>query len=144
MPIRSDVRSTDYHRRPCGEYIMRGIDITVMVYLTLRTIPLPNIQRHFFNNMSAVSAALRTWKPSVNFYQFTTVPLALVSKLADKFAPRSIANALSQLTPLLSLWENKNKSQIFNCRYSKHLSVYFLTEWLKSGFLVKVLCSKRS
>jgi SpoVK/Ycf46/Vps4 family AAA+-type ATPase len=47
-------------------------------------------------------------------------------------------------TPLLSLWENKNKSQIFNCRYSEHLSVYFLTEWLKSGFLVKVLCSKRS
>jgi hypothetical protein len=24
------------------------------------------------------------------------------------------------------------------------LNVYFLTEWLKSGFLVKVLCSKRS
>ena len=46
--------------------------------------------------------------------------------------------------PLLSLWENKNKSQIFNSRYSEHLSVYFLTEWLKSGFLVKVLCSKRS
>jgi putative transposase len=46
--------------------------------------------------------------------------------------------------PLLSLWENKNKSQICNCRYSENLSVYFLTEWLKSGFLVKVLCSKRS
>jgi hypothetical protein len=46
--------------------------------------------------------------------------------------------------PLLSLWKNKNKIQIFNCRYSEHLSVYFLTEWLKSGFLVKVLCSKRS
>jgi len=46
------------------------------------------------------------------------------------------------LNPLLSLWENKNKSQIFNCRYSEHLSVYFLTEWLKPGFLVKVLCSK--
>jgi hypothetical protein len=46
-------------------------------------------------------------------------------------------------SPLLSLWENKNKSQIFNCRYSEHLSVYFLTEWLKSGFLVKVLCSIR-
>ncbi|MEG4495507.1 helix-turn-helix domain-containing protein [Microcoleus sp. D3_18_C4] len=29
---------------------------------------------------------------------------------------------------LLLLWKNKNKSQIFNCRYSEHLSVYFLTE----------------
>ena len=46
--------------------------------------------------------------------------------------------------PLLSLWENKNKSQIFNCRQSQHLSVYFLTEWLKSIFLVKVLCYKPS
>ena len=42
-------------------------------------------------------------------------------------------------TPLLSLWENKNKSQIFNCRYIKDLSIYFLTEWLKSRFLGKVL-----
>ncbi len=48
------------------------------------------------------------------------------------------------LNPLLSLWENKNKSPIFNCRYSEHLSVYFLTEWLKSRFLVKVLFYKPS
>jgi hypothetical protein len=51
--------------------------------------------------------------------------------------------ANTQITPLFSLLKNKNKSQIFNYRYSEHLSVYFLTEWLKSGFLVKVLCSKR-
>ena len=44
--------------------------------------------------------------------------------------------------PLLSLWENKSESQIFNCRYSGDLSVYFLTEWRESRFLIKVLCSK--
>ena len=44
------------------------------------------------------------------------------------------------ITPLLSLWEIKNENQIFNCRYITDLSIYFLTEWLKSRFLVKVLC----
>ena len=48
----------------------------------------------------------------------------------------------SILNPLLSLWENKSESQIFNCRYSGDLSVYFLAEWRKSRFLIKVLCSK--
>jgi hypothetical protein len=58
----------------------------------------------------------------------------------------AVANAMGMglINPLLSLWGNKNSSQIFYCRYSEHLSVYFLTELLKSGFLVKVLCSKRS
>ncbi|MGE5660127.1 MAG: hypothetical protein ACM37W_26355 [Actinomycetota bacterium] len=32
------------------------------------------------------------------------------------------------------------KISIFNCRSSKNFSIYFLTEWLKSRFLVKVLC----
>ena len=48
----------------------------------------------------------------------------------------------SGVITLLSLWENKNHSQIFNFRSSKDLSIYFLTEWLKSRFLVKVLCYK--
>ena len=42
--------------------------------------------------------------------------------------------------PLLSLWEIKNENQIFNCRFIKDLSIYLPTEWLKSRFLVKVLC----
>ncbi|EKF00534.1 hypothetical protein FDUTEX481_08676 [Tolypothrix sp. PCC 7601] len=43
------------------------------------------------------------------------------------------------LNLVLSLWENKNQSQILNFRYNGHLSVYFLTQWLKSWFFGKSL-----
>src|SRR4028119_2177551 len=75
MPIRSYVRSTDYHRKPCGENILCGINVSVMVRSTFWTIPLPNIKRQFINNMTAVPTALRARKPTVNFYQCSTVPL---------------------------------------------------------------------
>jgi peptidoglycan hydrolase-like protein with peptidoglycan-binding domain len=92
MPIRSYVRSTDCHRKPCGEYVLCGVDIPVMVSFTLRAIPFPNIQRQLFNNVTKIATSLRTRKPSVNLDQSATIPITLVFKLSDQFAPTSIAN----------------------------------------------------
>ena len=78
MPIRSYARSTDYHRKPCGENILCGIDISVVMCPTLWTIPLPNIERQFINDVTAMPTALRTGEPTVNLNQCSTVPLALV------------------------------------------------------------------
>lgn len=97
MPIRSYVRSTDYHRKPCGENIICGINVSVMVGSTLWTIPFPDIKRQFINNVTTVSTTLRTGKPSVNLNQCPTVPLALVFQLTNQFTPACISNRLSQL-----------------------------------------------
>ena len=100
MPIRSYVRSTDYHRKPCGENILCGINVSVMVRSTFWTIPLPNIKRQFINNMTAVPTALRARKPTVNFYQCSTVPLALVFQQTNQLRPTGISDCLSQFVVL--------------------------------------------
>jgi hypothetical protein len=60
--------------------------------------------------MPTIPAAFRGWKPSVNFYQFTSVPVTFVSKLADKFSPTSITNALRQFMVFHHIFD----SQVFN------------------------------
>src|SRR5919199_1351451 len=97
MLIRSYVRSTDYHRKPCGENIICGVDISVMVRPTFRTIPLSDIKRQLINNVTAFSTAFRTRKPTVNFNQCPTIPLALILQLTNQFKPACISNSLSQL-----------------------------------------------
>lgn len=67
-----------------------------MVHPTIRTLPLPDTQRHFLNNMPAVFASFRAGKPAVNFYQFPTVPLAFIGKLSGQFTPTSVRNSLCQ------------------------------------------------
>lgn len=96
MPIRSYVRSTDYHRKPCGENIIGGIDISVVMRSTLWTIPFPNIKRQFIDNATAISTTFRTGKPTVNFNQRSTVPLALVLQLTNQLTPTGIGNGLCQ------------------------------------------------
>jgi hypothetical protein len=100
MPIRSYGSSTDYHRKPCGENILCGVDISVVMCPTFWTIPLSNIKRQFLNNVTAASAAFRAGKPSLNLYQCPTVPLTLVTQLANQLTPRCITNCLSQLVVL--------------------------------------------
>ena len=108
-PIRSYVRSTDFHRwcfahrehrKPCGENILCGIDISVVMCLALRTIPLPNIKRQFINNVTALSTALAARKPSVNLNQRPTIPLALIFQLTHQLSPACISNCLCQLMVL--------------------------------------------
>ena len=100
MPIRSYVRSTDYHRKPCGENILCGVDVSVVVRPTFRAVPLSLIKRQFIDNVTTISAALATRKPSVNFYQCPTIPLALVFQLTNQFRPACISNCLSQFMVL--------------------------------------------
>ncbi len=96
MPIRSYGSSTDFHRKPCGENIIGGIDVSVVVRPTFWTIPFPNIKRQFINNVTAVSTTFRAGKPSVNLHQCPTVPLAFVFQLTNHERPRSISNRLRQ------------------------------------------------
>ena len=130
MPIRSYVRSTDYHRKPCGENILCGIDISVVVRPTFRAIPLSDIKRQFINNVTAASTAFRAGKPSVNFNQRPTVPLALVFQLTNQFTPASISNGCTELSVL----QHIPHRQILN-------SNRLVFAYQSSGQLVKEICS---
>ena len=68
-----------------------------MVNPTFRTVPLTYIQRHFIHYMPTIPASFRGRKPSVNFNQFTPIPLTFVGKLTYQFSPTSVTNALCQL-----------------------------------------------
>ena len=100
MPIRSYVRSTDYHRFSRGENILCGIDISVMVRPTFRTVPLSNIKRQLIDNVTALPATLATGKPSVNLNQCPTIPLALILHLANQLGPTCISNGGADFTVL--------------------------------------------
>jgi hypothetical protein len=92
MSIRSYVRSTDFHRKPCSKNILCGVNIPIMVYPRMRTIPFTNIQRQFFNDVPTVVTPFRTRKPSVNLDQCAAIPITLVLKLSDQLTPTRIAD----------------------------------------------------
>ncbi len=99
-----------------------------MVNRTFRTIPLLDIQRHFIYDMPTISASFRARKPSVNFNQFSSIPLAFVSKLADKFAPTSVANMECQFMVL---------HHIFNRQVLNHDGLVFVHQ-LSSQLMQKI------
>jgi hypothetical protein len=76
MSIRSYVRSTDCNGESRRQDIVSRVDVSVMDSPALRTVPLSDSKRQFINYVTAMSASLTRWKPSVNFYQFTTIPLS--------------------------------------------------------------------
>ncbi len=92
MPIRSYVRSTDFHRKPCGEYILGCVNIPVMVSPTLRTLPFSDGQRQLFNDVSTIATPFGTRKPTVNLDQCTPIPFTLVFKLPHQFTPTRITD----------------------------------------------------
>ena len=71
-----------------------------MVCATIRAVPFTNIQRQFFNDVTALAASLRTWKPSVNLDQGAAVPVTLVFKLPDQLTPTCVSDRKSKL-PIL-------------------------------------------
>ena len=81
-----------------------------MAHPTLRTLPLPDVQWHFIDNMPTVSAPFRAWKPAVDLNQFSSIPLAFVSKLSNQFAPTSIADRECEFMVL----HHVSDSQILN------------------------------
>ncbi len=99
-----------------------------MDYRASRTLPLPYIQRHFIYNMPTTSAPFRTRKPSINFYQFTSVPLAFVSKLTYQFSPRSIRNMQRQFVVF---------NHVFNRQILNHDGLVFVHQ-LSSQLMQKV------
>ena len=78
-----------------------------MVHPTIRTLPLPDTQRHFLNNMPSIFASFKTGKPAVNFYQFPTVPLAFIGKLSGQFTPTSVRNSLCQFAVQDHIFDSK-------------------------------------
>ncbi|GAP96935.1 hypothetical protein NIES2104_34820 [Leptolyngbya sp. NIES-2104] len=92
MPFRSYVRSTDFHRKPCGKNVLCRVDISVMVHPTVWAVPLTNIQRQLFNDVPTVATSLRTRKPAVNLDQRATIPIALVFELFDQLSPTCVTD----------------------------------------------------
>jgi len=88
------------YRKPCGENILCGIDVSVMVCPTLWTVPLSNIKRQFIDNVTALSTAFRARKPSVNFNQRPTGPKALVLQLTNQLRPACISNSCTKFSVL--------------------------------------------
>ena len=97
MVIRSYVRSTDDHRKPCGEDIFSSIDVAVNApSLTTRTVPTTNTQWQLIHHKPAFVTSFTTREKAVNLDQLTTVPFALVLKLSKQFAPSGIGDRPSQ------------------------------------------------
>ncbi len=110
MPIRSYVRSTDFHRKPCGEYVFGCVHIPIMASPALRAIPSADIERQLFNDMSTMATSLRTRKPTVNLDKSATIPIALIFKLSNQFTPASITDSSRQFLIL----DHVLHSQILN------------------------------
>ena len=98
MSIRSYVRSTDVHRKPCGKNIFPSVDVPVDVFSTaLGAIPTANIQRQFIHYKPTIKVAFTARKKSVNLDQCSPIPITLIFKLTKKFSPSSIGDRPSQL-----------------------------------------------
>ena len=105
-----------------------------MVNLTLWTVPLTYTQRHFIYYMPTVSTPFRGWKPSVNFNQFSFIPLAFVGKLADKFTPGSVTNVKRQFMV---------RYHIFDCQILNHDGLVFVHQ-LSRQLMQKVFSAIRN
>ena len=128
MVVRSYVHSTDGNCVSRSQNISCCIDISIMVCLTLGTIPLTDIQRQRLNDITTVSTAFTAGEPSVNLDKGTPVPLALVIELSHQLTPSSIRNRLSQRVVF---------HHIFNCQILNHDGLVF-THQLSRQFMEKV------
>ena len=78
-----------------------------MVYLALRTLPLPDIEGHFLENMPAVTTTLGRRKPAVNFDQLPAIPTTLVIQLTNvRIQVIQKASKLMLYNDLGKLWQN--------------------------------------
>ncbi len=116
MAIRSYVRSTDSNRKPCGEYVMRGIDVSVVSGFALRALPLPDIQRHLVDYMPTRATSFTAGEPTVNFYQGSTIPLGFVFQLSNKLAPTSITDSTGKFWIF---------DHVFNCQILNYYRLGF-------------------
>lgn len=116
MPIRSYVRSTDCNGVSHRQNISTCVDIPVVVCSAVGTVPLSDIQRQFIQNMSAVPTAFRARKPTVNFYQVSTVPRLLVFQLPHQLRPCGITDSTGKLGIL---------NHVFNCQILNHYRLVF-------------------
>ncbi len=120
MSIRSYVRSTDNHRKPCGEYIFSSVDIPIDVCnSTTGTIPATDIKRQLIHHETAMVASFTTGEKSLNFDQFAPVPFTFIFKLTKHFTPSSITNTTSQQVIL---------NHVSNCQVLNSNQAIFLNQ----------------
>ena len=120
MSIRSYVRSTDNHRKPCGEYIFPSIDIPIdALCSTTGTIPATDIKRQLIHHETTMVTPFTTGEESVNLDQFSPVPFTFIFKLTKHLTPSSIANTTSQLVVL---------DHVSNCQVLNSNQAIFLNQ----------------
>ena len=72
------------HGMPCRQNVRRCIRVAVVDRAALRARPFPHAQRQCLNDMPAVGAGLRGWKPAVDFDHGLAGPLGLLFDHADR------------------------------------------------------------
>src|SRR5947207_195580 len=92
--------STGRHRKPCGQHIFSGIDISVMLDATLGTCPVTNIKRQGVKHMTTIETALRGGIELINLDERSPIPLCFVCELSHKLAPSHIRDGLRKLVVL--------------------------------------------
>ena len=85
--------SADGHRKSCGEYVLRGADVAIVVGSAIRAIPLANIQRFASGVLTARGAGLAGRVPAVEYGERAPVPFALVFEHASELAPPGVGDA---------------------------------------------------
>jgi hypothetical protein len=107
-----------------------------MVHPTLRTFPLSNIQRHLVYDMPTIPTPFRARKPAIDLNQFSSIPLAFVGELADRFAPTSITNGKGKFMILDHVLDrqvlNHYRLVVSLCKKSLRASV--ICAWILATF----------
>jgi hypothetical protein len=55
------------HGKPCRQNVFCRVDVSVMVSAAPKTVPFPDIQRQFVNDVATISTSLWTREPAINF-----------------------------------------------------------------------------
>ncbi len=93
--MRTYAISTDCHRQPGGQNILRSVDIPIMSN-TATTHPLTHVERHCVSYDAARRAQLRRRKPAIDHDHLASIPTRLVLQHAPKLRPRRIRDRPSE------------------------------------------------
>src|SRR5260221_12958043 len=91
-PPRSYHLFTGRHRKPCGQNVLGGVDVTVMQYAAFRACPNTDSKRKRVKDMTTIETAFGRRIELVNLDQGTSIPSGFIFQLEDELTPSYIAD----------------------------------------------------
>jgi len=107
--------STSFNRLSAGKLknVFRCVLVSVVMLSALYAVKLPNIQRHFFVDVTAGTTPLAAWKEPVSHAQFTAIPITFVSQHSPKLSETGTTNMFGEVSVL----DHSTHVQILDCQH---------------------------